>query len=91
MSTLPKRAFLTAAEYLAIERKAEFKSEYFNGEMFAMAGAARPHNRLKCHLCVKPAVVKSWLQHLSRRYAGQNQKNRQVYLNVPNTPAENKN
>ena len=46
MSTLPKRAFLTAEEYLAIERKAEFKSEYFNGEMFAMAGAARPHNRI---------------------------------------------
>ena len=31
---------LTPAEYLAIERKAEFKSEYYAGEMFAMAGAA---------------------------------------------------
>lgn len=44
MSTLPKRSFLTAEEYLAIERKAEFKSEYFQGEMFAMAGALKPHN-----------------------------------------------
>jgi Uma2 family endonuclease len=35
---------LTPEEYLAIERKAEFKSEYFNGEMFAMAGAHEPHN-----------------------------------------------
>jgi Uma2 family endonuclease len=46
MSIQPKRSFLTPEEYLAIERKAEFKSEYFNGEMFAMAGANRPHNRI---------------------------------------------
>lgn len=46
MSAVPKRK-LTAAEYLAIEKTAEFKSEFFNGEMFAMAGASRPHNRLK--------------------------------------------
>jgi Uma2 family endonuclease len=44
MSTLPKRSFITEEEYLAIERKAEFKSEYFHGEMFAMAGALKPHN-----------------------------------------------
>jgi Uma2 family endonuclease len=44
MSTLPKRSFITEEEYLAIERKAEFKSEYFQGEMFAMAGALKPHN-----------------------------------------------
>jgi Uma2 family endonuclease len=46
MSTQPQRSFLTPEDYLAIERKAEFKSEYFNGEMFAMAGARRPHNRI---------------------------------------------
>ena len=34
---------VTAQEYLAIERKAECKSEYFDGEMFAMAGAKREH------------------------------------------------
>jgi len=50
MSTLPQRSFLTAEEYLAIERKAEFKSEYFNGEMFAMAGASRPHNRIASNI-----------------------------------------
>ncbi len=44
MSTQPQRSFLTPEEYLEIERKAEFKSEYFNGEMFAMAGVKRPHN-----------------------------------------------
>jgi Uma2 family endonuclease len=46
MSTQPQRSFLTPEEYLAIERKAEFKSEYFNGEIFAMAGASQPHNRI---------------------------------------------
>jgi Uma2 family endonuclease len=34
---------LTPEEYLAIERAAEYKSEYYNGEMFAMAGASRWH------------------------------------------------
>lgn len=45
MSTSPK-TFLTPDEYLEIERKAEFKSEYHNGEMFAMAGAKSDHNLL---------------------------------------------
>lgn len=43
MSTNPK-TFLTPEQYLEIESKAEFRSEYYNGEMFAMAGAARAHN-----------------------------------------------
>jgi len=43
VSTQPK-TFLTPEQYLEIERKAEFKSEYYNGEMFAMAGAGRAHN-----------------------------------------------
>src|SRR5947199_9313353 len=42
MSAVPKTK-LTPAEYLAIERKAEFKSEFYRGEMFAMAGANRQH------------------------------------------------
>ena len=43
MSTAPIRR-LTPQEYLAIERKAEYKSEYLNGEMFAMSGATREHS-----------------------------------------------
>ncbi len=39
--TKPK---LTPEEYLAIERSAERKSEYLDGEMFAMVGASREHN-----------------------------------------------
>jgi len=43
MPALPKSK-LTVAEYLAIERKADFKSEFFDGQMYAMAGANRHHN-----------------------------------------------
>ena len=58
MTALPKRK-LTEAEYLAIERAAEFKSEFFNGEMFpmqgpggplGMAGATFAHNSVKENL-----------------------------------------
>ena len=35
---------LTFDEYLAIECKAEFKSEFINGRMYAMAGASPEHN-----------------------------------------------
>jgi Uma2 family endonuclease len=43
MATVPKH-FITPEEYLIRERKAEFRSEYFRGEMFAMAGASANHN-----------------------------------------------
>jgi len=49
MASLPK-TFLTPEQYLEIERKAEFKSEYYNGEMFAMAGARRAHNLINGNL-----------------------------------------
>lgn len=42
MPTLSK-SFLTEEQYLEIERKAEFKSEYFQGEMFAMPDARLAH------------------------------------------------
>lgn len=43
MSTVPK-PYITPEEYLHRERKAEFRSEYFRGETFAMAGASANHN-----------------------------------------------
>ncbi len=47
MSALPKRHKLTEQEYLAIENAAAFKSEFFDGEMFAIAGALPAHNFIK--------------------------------------------
>jgi Uma2 family endonuclease len=41
---------LTPEQYLAIEREAEYKSEYFNGEMYAMAGSSRAHSKLSMRL-----------------------------------------
>ncbi len=45
MST-PKSDYLTPAEYLEIERKAETKSEYIDGRMYAMSGASEAHNTI---------------------------------------------
>lgn len=49
MSAAPKRK-MTATEYLEIERKAAHKSEFYDGEMFAMAGANNEHNIVKENL-----------------------------------------
>ncbi len=42
----PKSDHLTPEEYLAAERVAETKSEYFAGERFAMAGGSRAHSMI---------------------------------------------
>ena len=60
MSTPPK-SYLTPEQYLEIDRKAEFKSEYFQGEMFAMAGAPRAHNLIVGNL------IRELSQQLRRR------------------------
>jgi Uma2 family endonuclease len=49
MSTASIRR-LSEAEYLAIERQAPTKSEFYAGEMFAMAGAKRNHNLIVTNL-----------------------------------------
>jgi Uma2 family endonuclease len=41
---------LTEAQYLEIARAAEFKSEFFDGEMFAMAGGSRRHSLIASNL-----------------------------------------
>jgi Uma2 family endonuclease len=37
---------MTPLDYLQRERQAEFRSEYHLGQIFAMAGASRRHNRI---------------------------------------------
>src|ERR1700758_1255144 len=49
MSTHPND-LITPEQYLEIERKAEYKSEYYGGEMFAMSGARAGHNLLGTNL-----------------------------------------
>ncbi|MBA2731357.1 MAG: Uma2 family endonuclease, partial [Acidobacteria bacterium] len=45
MSTQPD-IYISPEEYLALERQAEFKSEYFDGVMYAMSGASLNHNKI---------------------------------------------
>src|SRR3954470_22378962 len=49
---LPQKARprLSEAEYLEIERAADFKSEFFDGEMFAMAGGTPQHSLIATNL-----------------------------------------
>lgn len=43
---------VSSEDYLTQEREAEFKSEYLNGEVYAMAGASRNHNQITSNLVV---------------------------------------
>ena len=42
--------YLSPDEYLAIEREAEFKSEYYGGRTYAMSGGTWPHSLLASNL-----------------------------------------
>jgi Uma2 family endonuclease len=46
MESLAKESEYTPEQYLTMERKAEYKSEYINGCIFAMAGTSRQHNQI---------------------------------------------
>ena len=49
--TIPR---LTEKEYLALERAAVgVKSEFYDGEMFAMSGGTRPHSRISTNLAAE--------------------------------------
>jgi len=43
MASLPQ-TYITPEEYLALDRKAEVKSEYYAGRIIAFAGASKRHN-----------------------------------------------
>src|SRR6267142_121131 len=45
-------SYISPEEYLKRERQAEYKSEYLNGEIFAMTGASRKHNLIGTNLVV---------------------------------------
>lgn len=53
MTALPQpKPYYSPEEYLALERAAEFRSEYLNGEIFAMAGESPNHGRIKADVVV---------------------------------------
>ncbi|GAB2767737.1 Uma2 family endonuclease [Rhabdobacter roseus] len=51
--TVQPQKYYTAAEYLELEREADYKSEYFQGEIFAMAGVGHNHNRIVENLSIE--------------------------------------
>jgi len=61
MSSQP-RPRLTPEEYLKIERAAEFKSEYYDGRMYAMSGGSYAHG-----LIISNLVAKLWQGLVGKR------------------------
>jgi len=55
MSSLPSY-HLSPEEYLTIERQAEYKSEYVDGVMYAMAGGSERHNLIAANLIISIGV-----------------------------------
>ena len=53
MSTLTAQTYLTPEEYLTWERKQPFKNEYHNGQIVAMSGASRWHNRITVDITIQ--------------------------------------
>jgi Uma2 family endonuclease len=51
MSSLPSY-YISPEEYLVIERKAEYKSEYVDGVMYAMAGGSERHNLITANIII---------------------------------------
>ena len=49
---LQQKLYLTPQEYLDYEREAETKSEYYNGEIYAMAGAGPRHTVIAANVIV---------------------------------------
>lgn len=52
-----ERAYLTFAEYLAREEQSPRKHEFVDGEMFAMSGASRAHNKISSNLHMLAAIA----------------------------------
>ena len=47
---LKEKHKISPEEYLASERESETRNEYFDGEIFAMAGASREHNQISANI-----------------------------------------
>ena len=50
------KAYISPEEYLELEREAETKSEYYRGEVYAMAGASERHSTIQVNTLASLAV-----------------------------------
>ncbi|MDD2722946.1 MAG: Uma2 family endonuclease [Methylovulum sp.] len=53
MSAVIQQTSYTAEEYLTLERNAPYKSEFHNGQIFAMTGASRKHNLVSINIAAE--------------------------------------
>ena len=51
-----KQPVVTPEEYLSLERAADFKSEYFDGRIYQMAGASPEHSAIVFNLYTEVGV-----------------------------------
>lgn len=54
----------TPKEYLMIEEQAEFKSEYINGRIFAMAGGTPEHSQIAANIIISLGIQLLTLREL---------------------------
>lgn len=71
------RNIVSPETYLALERAADFKSDYINGEIYAMAGASPEHNLIAANMI---AAIRPQLPNRGCRIYGSDQR-----VKVPNT------
>lgn len=50
MSAIPKKKYVSSEDYLALERESLEKHEYFDGEIFAMAGTSEEHAAISSNI-----------------------------------------
>jgi len=80
MTALPQKKKFTPEEYLVLEERAEFRSEYENGEIITMAGGSFNHvqitsnivrslgNQLSGKYSVLPTDMKVWVEKREKFY-----------------------
>lgn len=69
MVALPDRQFMSAAAYLEWEPTKEGRYEYWDGEVVAMSGGTRTHNRISLNFSklIDDALLESRSERLRQR------------------------
>ena len=80
MTALPKNKIYSPEEYLASEEKADYRSEYENGEVVAMAGGSITHTQITFNIAkaldrqlfgkcrILPTEMKVWVEKRGKFY-----------------------